>query len=182
MPAGDRAGHKKLAAIDFFLAAALVGLALVFLYIAWLDDGPPPRSHLSEATGIVESLWDRKGTVGFRLPGEPLRFEVPSNLGEFGSVRWVGERLARSPHEPITIRYDASDRRHPWFSHGDDFYMVFEISRGEQKLLDYGAGAANWHADNRIGWWVCPLVILAALWFLRSGFGQLRLGRECQRG
>ena len=134
--------------------------------IAWVSYGPdpiPPLARLLTASGELRALsysHSRNSDVlELRLDGQPLRFEVPSQAGDLQRLH----DLLEAESGTVSLLYDPVDRRHPWWSEGDAFYLTYGLERGGSVLLTYDDARQGFASDQRVGRWFAPLLALIAL-------------------
>jgi hypothetical protein len=134
--------------------------------IAWVSYGPnalPAPERLVTATGELRALSyshsKNSGVLELRLDGQPLRFEVPSQAADLQQLH--DALVARAG--PVSLRYDPDNRRHPWWSEGDDFYLAYGLQRDGAVLLSYDEARRGFEFDQTLGRWFAPLLALVAL-------------------
>jgi hypothetical protein len=161
---GEPARDDRKAAIGT-LIGAVMALALCGV-IAWVSYGPdpmPPLERLLTASGELRALSyshsKNSEVLELRLDGQPLRFEVPSQAGDLQRLH----DLLEAESGRVSLLYDPSHRRHPWWSEGDDFYLAYGLERGGRALLTYGETRQGFASDQRVGRWFAPLLALVAL-------------------
>jgi len=147
------------------LFVALIALVM-FGVFAWIGFGPsvmPPAHRLASASGELRSLSyshsKNAETLELRLDGQPLRFAVSSQAAD---LQRLHDLLIAEPGK-VTLLYDPDNRRHPWWSEGDDFYLAYALDLGGDALLSYDDSMQGFEADRRLGRWFSPLLILVAL-------------------
>jgi hypothetical protein len=159
-PASDR--QLALA----YLLVALLSLILFafFIGIGFGNEAVPPKARLASVTGELRALSyshsKNSDSLEFRVDGQPFRFEVSSQTADLRELHDAIE----AQQGPLSLLYDAEDRRHPWWSEGDDFYFVYALERGGSVLLSYEGSREGYASGQRFVRWFSTLwLILAAL-------------------
>jgi len=153
-----------------YLLLALMNLGLFAAFVA--DESVPEQSSLSRITAQMHDLNYRSGNseqLEFRLEGQPLRFEIPSQAANLGDL---GEALDAASG-PVSVLYDPNDRSHPVFSE-DDFYPVYAIERGGVGFLSYEQARQGFESDYRLGLWLSGVWLALAAMFSVGAWRALR--------
>ena len=162
----------------FFLVFGLINAGLFALFL-WVGTGAsrvPADDRLESASGELRALSYSRSrnnvTLEFRLDGQPERFAVPSQAGDLPTLH---DTLA-SGKGPVTVRFDANDRRHPWWSEGNDFYLVYAIERGGKPLLSYEQSEQGLLSDTQAALWISPMWLAFAAFLLHMAWRVRRGG------
>lgn len=133
--------------------AGIVLLLFGTFVLAWVDDGPPDRSRLTQVTGQLRSLEKTTskggglGAVRFSLSSDPRDFHYISKAGQIDKV-WSA--LGRAGRSEVGVLVDPVDSHSPPL-HGRAFHTVFEVRIGEETIRPYAQVAESWGTDDFIG-------------------------------
>lgn len=168
------ARDRQLALAYVLVALLSLGLFAVFIGIGFGSEAVPPKARLASVSGELRALSyshsKNSENLEFRVDGQPLRFEVPSQAADLGELHDAIE----AQEGAVSLLYDAANRRHPWWSEGDDFFLVYALERGGSLLLSYEGAKEGFASDQRVGRWFSPVWLVLAVFLLHAAWRMLQ--------